>query len=232
MPWNSKFANYLVIAQTSGLITSDEYETIRAALELKQKIADSADGAAPQTLQAMNRGDAGRPISDSIGSLAEAKTVAKHKFGTSSNAQLTGVIPGLVQVARLAIQISDVDFCVYEGVRTLKEQMADKAKGTSQTLDSYHLPQKDGYGHALDLVPWIDGKPVWDWKGCYMIAYAMDIAATQLKCASMITWGAAWDRTLADFGSDLGSYEQEMNAYAKRHPGKDFVDGPHFQWKR
>src|SRR3546814_9290907 len=58
----------------------------------------------------------------------------------------------------------------------------------------------------------------------------MDQAATELGLASKIRWGGAWDRVLSDFGGSIDSYREECEAYAKRHPGKDFLDGPHFEW--
>src|SRR3546814_9111613 len=83
-------------------------------------------------------------------------------------------------------------------------------------------------GLAVDLVPWV-GKPVWEWDRIYPIAFAMDQAATALGLASKIRWGGAWDRVLSDFGGSIDSYRDECEAYAKRHPGKDFLDGPHFE---
>jgi peptidoglycan LD-endopeptidase CwlK len=57
----------------------------------------------------------------------------------------------------------------------------------------------------------------------------MDEAATELGLAHKITWGGAWDRRLSDFGGERIAYEREVQEYRKRHPGPDFVDGPHFQ---
>lgn len=149
---------------------------------------------------------------------------SRYSLGPASRKELEGVNVDLVRCVQLAITLTTQDFCVYDGLRTVKEQQAIVAAGKSRTMQSKHL-----VGLAADLVPWIGGKPVWDWDGCYKIAYAMDLAATQLGMAHRITWGAAWDRTLADFGSDLGSYEQEVILYRKRHAGSDFIDGPHFQ---
>src|SRR3546814_17290907 len=83
-------------------------------------------------------------------------------------------------------------------------------------------------GRAVDLVPWV-GKPVWEWDRIYPIAFAMDQAATELGLASKIRWGGAWDRVLSDFGGSIDSYREECEAYAKRHPGKACLDGPHFE---
>ena len=100
-------------------------------------------------------------------------------LGKSSLKELEGVTPKLVEVVKLAIQITTQDFTVYDGIRTLKEQEKYVKAGTSKTMKSKHLD-----GLAVDLVPWVNGKPVWDWNKIYPIVYAMDEAATQLGVAN------------------------------------------------
>lgn len=152
------------------------------------------------------------------------------KFSGSSLREMEGVHPVLISVAKRALELSTQDFVFYDGVRTHKEQQANVAKGVSKTLASKHLPQSDGFGWAMDLVPWINGRLQWDWEGCYRIAMAVDLAATEQGVASRIRWGGAWDRSLADFGSDESwkAYKAETEAYVKRS-GKSFLDGPHFE---
>ena len=145
-------------------------------------------------------------------------------FGAASEAEMKGVNKDLVACNYLALQLSTQDYCCYDGIRTYKEQQQHVANGTSQTMQSKHLQ-----GLAVDNVPWINGGPVWDWDGCYKIALAMDQAATQLGIAHRITWGGAWDRKLSDFGGSPEAYKQAVEDYKVRHPGKDFIDGPHFE---
>lgn len=155
---------------------------------------------------------------------AFAPATSGFKFGASSERELVGVHPDLVRVTRRALELCTQDFCVFDGIRTLKEQQALVAKGASKTMQSKHL-----VGLAVDLVPWIGGKPVWDWDGCYKIAFAMDRAATELGLAHKITWGGAWDRRLSDFGGRSDAYKAEVESYRQRHNGPDFIDGPHFE---
>ena len=152
-------------------------------------------------------------------------------LGQKSRDQLKGVHPKLVQIVERAIALTTQDFTVYEGLRTRERQKRLVAQGFSKTMDSQHIPQADGFGHAVDLVPWIQGHPVWDWEGCYKIAMAMDAAATEYGLAQNIRWGGAWDRRLSDFGGELASYKKAVADYQKRHVGKDFLDGPHFEWR-
>lgn len=151
-------------------------------------------------------------------------------FGKSSEKELIGVRPELIECARQALKRSEQDFIVYDGIRSIAEQRHYVQIGTSQTMESKHLPQPDGFGHALDLVPWIGGRPVWDWQGCYKIAAAMDVAATLMGIANRIRWGGAWDRRLSDFESNPTAYAKAVEQYRARHAGKDFIDGPHFEW--
>lgn len=151
-------------------------------------------------------------------------------WGKTSLAHQEGVHPKLIEVANLALQFSTVDMSFFCGVRTKAEQLDAIRRGTTKTTKSKHFVQADGFGHAMDLVPIIGGLPKWDWEGCYRIAMAVDLAATHLGYAANITWGGAWDRTLDSYGGSADEYKKEVLGYQTRHPGPDFVDGPHFQW--
>lgn len=154
-----------------------------------------------------------------------------YALGAASLHNLQGVIAPLVQCVHRAIALTEQDFTVYEGLRTVARQVVLVHQGFSKTMDSQHIPQSDGFGHAVDLVPWIQGHPVWDWDGCYKIAMAMDQAATELNVAPHIRWGGAWDRRLSDFGGSLSAYAGAVQLYKSRHAGPDFLDGPHFEWR-
>lgn len=123
-------------------------------------------------------------------------------FGKRSESNLVGVAPDLVKVARLALIISNVDFAVREGVRTAERQKVLYAQGRTApgdivtwTLKSRHIPDKTGFGNALDLVPInpATGKLDWDFaEGFQEVAEAMKAAAARLDVE--IRWGADWDR--------------------------------------
>ena len=145
----------------------------------------------------------------------------------SSLRELTGVHPSLVAVVHRAIEITEQDFAVHDGLRTDQEQAALVASGASKTRNSKHIIQNDGYGHAVDLVPVINGKLRWEWGPIYMIAAAVDTAATELGVA--LRWGGVWDKPLAAYGGSPEALRKETDAYCIRHPGQDFIDGPHFE---
>lgn len=104
--------------------------------------------------------------------------------------RLNGVHEDLATVVRRAIEITEVDFTVLEGVRTLKRQQDLVAAGASRTLRSRHLT-----GHAVDLGPMVGGALRWDWPLYYKIADAMKAAAAERKVP--IAWGGDW-RTFKD----------------------------------
>ena len=83
-------------------------------------------------------------------------------LSAASHGRLKGVHPDLAASVRRAIQLTAVDFVVHDGVRTLARQRQMVAAGASKTLHSRHRIQPDGFGHAVDLVPWIDGKVRWE----------------------------------------------------------------------
>ncbi len=51
----------------------------------------------------------------------------------------------------------EIDILIYETIRTIEKQRENVTKGASQTMKSYHL-----VGQALDFVPIINGKDVWE----------------------------------------------------------------------
>jgi peptidoglycan L-alanyl-D-glutamate endopeptidase CwlK len=167
---------------------------------------------------------------------AGADARPKFVLGSKSLAKLEGVHPIIVAVVKRAIEITTQDFGVYEGVRTLERQKKLVESGASKTLNSMHIPRNvtvnalpGPLGHAVDLVPWIDGEFRWEWGPCFAIATAVDLAATEQGVAQMFCWGGVWDRWLSQYGGNAANMQAEVAAYTKRHPGPDFVDGPHYQ---
>lgn len=154
----------------------------------------------------------------------------KYYLGAASRARLAGVHPQLVAVVEKAISFTPQDFSVTDGLRTEKRQRELVAKGASRTMKSKHLPQADGFGHAVDLVPFDDG-PRWEWPLVYPVAFAMQTAA--LSLGVNLIWGGCWDRELTSLPRSWEELAEETQAYIKRRRalGDDHVltDGPHYQ---
>ena len=150
------------------------------------------------------------------------------KLSQRSLNKLDGVHPDLVAVVKRAIEITDVDFGVTYGVRTVEEQEKLVASGRSQTMKSKHLIQDTGYSHAVDLVAYDGSDVVWEINVYDNICDAMARAADELEVP--IKWGAAWSEGDIRFYEDTA--EDAMNAYIdlRRSQGRrPFIDGPHFE---
>ena len=105
------------------------------------------------------------------------------KFSDKSLRRLATVHADLQKVASRALEISEVDFSVLEGRRTLERQVYLRKRGRSKTMKSQHL-----LGRAVDLVPY----PVdWEDKDAFCkVADAMKKAAAELGIE--IEWGGDW----------------------------------------
>ncbi len=112
------------------------------------------------------------------------------KLSRRSLERMQGVHPDLVKVVLSAIKITEVDFGVTEGLRTVEKQREYVSRGASKTMNSRHLT-----GHAVDLVAYIGSEIRWDWPLYHKIAAAMKAAAKEHGVA--IVWGGDW-RTFKD----------------------------------
>lgn len=111
-------------------------------------------------------------------------------LGATSLKRLEGVHPDMNRVVRRAIEITDIDFTVLEGRRTLERQKQLFAQKATKTMNSRHLT-----GHAVDLAPLLDGKVSWDWPLYHRLAKSVKAAAAELGVP--LTWGGDW-RTFKD----------------------------------
>ena len=107
------------------------------------------------------------------------------KLSERSHRRLRGVHPALAAVVKRAIELTEVDFGVLEGVRTEHRQRLLFDRGASSTLNSRHLT-----GHAVDLGAYMGPELRWDWPLYHKVAEAMKAAAFQLNIA--LEWGGDW----------------------------------------
>lgn len=129
--------------------------------------------------------------------------------------KLEGVHPDLVKLVKRAIELTEVDFAITEGVRTLERQreLYDSPKKVTSTMHSKHLVQSDSYGYAVDVMATgdLDGDGDVD---------AQDKART-------------WDRkfygqinnAFSDASAELGI------PYKWGGHFKGWFDGPHFEFR-
>ena len=138
-------------------------------------------------------------------------------------AKLEGVQPKLVAVVQRAIEFTNVDFGVIQGLRTIEEQRELVAKGASQTMKSKHIT-----GEAVDVMAYIGSRGSWEMSLYDDIADAFKLAAIEEDV--QIRWGAAWQVT--DLREWDGTMQDAMDEYIdlRRSQGRrPFIDGPHFE---
>ena len=114
--------------------------------------------------------------------------------------RLEGAHPDLAKVIKRAAAISDLDFIVLEVLRTVERQRELVKQGASKTMNSRHLPGKDGKSRAVDIAPMIGGQVTWDWPLYRRLAPIIKQAAKDVGVP--IEWGGDW---------------------------RSFKDGPHWQ---
>lgn len=127
------------------------------------------------------------------------------RFSQRSKDALKGVHPNLVKVMEAAIVDTPIDFTIVEGVRTLQRQKDLYAQGRTKpgkrvtnadgvNRKSNHQVKADGYGHAVDIYPFVDGSVRVNEK--YVIPHLEKITAHVAKKAKEmgigITLGILW----------------------------------------
>jgi peptidoglycan L-alanyl-D-glutamate endopeptidase CwlK len=127
-------------------------------------------------------------------------------FGATSRQRLEGVHPDLVAIAEDVVEVYDITVLDKGGVRKYTEQRELVLSGASKTMDSKHLKQVDGYGHALDIAPY----PVdWDDSERFFFMAGLVMMAAK-KRGVKVRWGHDWDQ-------DMDFNDQKFN------------DSPHFE---
>jgi len=138
--------------------------------------------------------------------MPSARPPAQYAFGKRSERNMIGLYPNYVKLLRHALARGVMDFAVIDGVRTLEYQKDLYAQGRTKpgkivtwTLNSKHLVQPDGYGHAFDIVPY----PV-DWDDEERFIQLNDLIMSSAKMLDIpIDWG--YDL----WGTDMPHYQSK-----------------------
>jgi peptidoglycan L-alanyl-D-glutamate endopeptidase CwlK len=127
--------------------------------------------------------------------------VSQYTLSKTSLRNLDGVHPELIDVVKMAIQITKIDFGIPSsgGYRTASQQNELYRDKKSQ-LDGFDKKSNHQTGNAVDVFAYVDGKASWDEHHLSMVACAMLEAANRLGVN--LRWGGLW---------------------------KSFVDMPHFE---
>ena len=112
-----------------------------------------------------------------------------------SKINMKGIHPDLRKVLDRALEITEVDFVIVEGRRSVDRQKELVRIGASQTMNSRHLT-----GHAVVFYAWVDinkdGKIEFEEMAAYplmkKVAEAIKYAASELRVE--IDWGGDWKK--------------------------------------
>lgn len=109
----------------------------------------------------------------------------RFRFSDRSLKNLEGIDPKLRECVLIAIEFSEIDFSVVEGLRTMERQKQLFEAGASWTMKSYHL-----IGRAVDLYPYRKGKTDHSDEAYKLLARAMFRASQEIGVN--VEWGGFW----------------------------------------
>jgi len=146
--------------------------------------------------------------------------------------RLKGVHPKLIEIAQSALQISTYDFGIawMGGLRTEEDQRKLMKTGASRTMKSKHMKQSDGYGHAFDVLPYLNNTPTVNASSDIYSSIVVSVAKCAQALNVKIKWGGCWAcintcRNVQDVKTLMESY----NTLCMKNGKKPFVDMPHFE---
>lgn len=122
-----------------------------------------------------------------------------HELSQRSRNNMNGIDPRLIAVAEEAIAVSPVDFGIPEdgGVRADERQnqlfKLGKSKADGYKKKSKHQPAPDGYGKALDVFAYVNGRASWDMVHLAIIAGVFFAVAA--RRGVKLRWGGTFGST-------------------------------------
>lgn len=119
-------------------------------------------------------------------------------FSTTSETRLQTCHPDLQKVLRESLKISDIDFGIAEGHRSVELQQQYFKEGKSE-IDGINKLGKHNMtpSMAADIYPWVNGKTNYNNETLSYLAGLIHAVATMLYNQGAIThkirWGGNWD---------------------------------------
>lgn len=128
------------------------------------------------------------PVVESATELSKGRFLSER-----SKTNLIGVHPDLIRVVEAAIIAAPYDFTVVEGLRSLERQknLYDARPKKTWTMNSKHLAQADGTGHAVDLYIF-NGREIDNDLGKYSALNDHIQETAQRLGVFNLEWGGEW----------------------------------------
>lgn len=126
-----------------------------------------------------------------------------YKFSKTSFDRLKTCHPYIQKVMLKAIELSDIDFGIAQGARTIEQQRQyfkdGKSKINPDAYTSIQLPHKAKHivnevfplSGAVDVYAWVNGQASWETKDLTYIAGV--IKAVDGMNEDKLRWGGNWD---------------------------------------
>ncbi len=121
-----------------------------------------------------------------------------YAFGKESRSKLATCHQDLQLIMNEAIAISNVDFGIAEGERSIAQQIIYFREGKSK-IDGVTQKGKHNYSPSLavDIYPFIEGKPKWDNEHLSYLAGVFHAVSEMLfktgKINHKLRWGGNWN---------------------------------------
>lgn len=121
-----------------------------------------------------------------------------YKFGNTSLERLSTCHHELQLIMREALEVSQIDFGIAEGHRSIEKQKSYFDQGLSK-IDGVNQRGKHNYNPSLaaDVYAYVNGKASWSEKDLCYIGGVITGVAERLrregKISSRIRWGGNWD---------------------------------------
>ena len=116
------------------------------------------------------------------------------KFSKTSLNRLNGVDDRLKEIVKKALEESEVDFSIAEGLRSAERQNELYKKGYSE-LDGYKYKSAHQLGLAVDIVPYVKekGGALWKLKGNEV--EWLELGRAMLRSARLLKHNLEWGLT-------------------------------------
>ena len=120
--------------------------------------------------------------------------MSKFKLSHTSLKRLEGVDERLVKVVKKAIQETNVDFAVAEGLRSAERQHELYLKGYTE-IDGYEKKSAHQLGKAVDIVPYVKekGGALWELEGNEK--EWLEVGRAMLRSARLLGVNLEWGLT-------------------------------------
>lgn len=140
----------------------------------------------------------------------------------SSKIKLDTCVQPLITLMEASIENAPFEFRITCGIRSQAEQDELLRIGASRIKSSKHQ-----IGCAVDIVPWINNVPRWDWSLYFKLATHIREVAKQLDIN--IIWGGSWNQNFTNTVVNPEILQKLYIQKCKDARKKPFLDGPHFE---